>query len=203
MREGKLGVKRAQEAKTTWRKWDRFADSLQHPLRFDFMFKPFCSAGEQRHKPASLWSPTRHMKNETLHCQLIHLRKSLNWDMNFKAQWRRGIWRINTGQLPGRRQREKGPKCPHVIVYYECQGYLNCPLRFSQQKDSTLSWHETSSLQPFYSGHYFYIAVAFLRRAVKTSPTNHLAAFVTHTGTVAGRGDLVTMITTRADSEGV
>lgn len=73
------------------------------------------SVGERRHKPASLWSPTQHMKNETQHCQLIHLYKSLNWDVNLKVQWERNGRRINT-EASGRRAENATHKCPYFIV---------------------------------------------------------------------------------------
>lgn len=73
---------------------------------FRFMFKSFSSAGERWHKPAE---PTQHMKNETLHCLKIHLRKSLDWDVHFRVEWQRGekTRGIRTEKHPGGRQRQQ------------------------------------------------------------------------------------------------
>lgn len=85
-----------------------------------FMFKSFSSAEGGWHKPASLWSPTQHMKNEKLHCQLIHLHKSLSRDANLKVQWHGGIRRVNnTARHRGGRQRKATLKSPYFIVYYK------------------------------------------------------------------------------------
>ncbi len=81
----KVDSKRAQEKSRS----NESKKGLQIHGRINFMFKSLSSVGEGWHKPARLWSPAQHMKNGTLRCKLIHLHKSLNWDMNLKVQWQK------------------------------------------------------------------------------------------------------------------
>ena len=157
------------------------------------------------------------MKNETLHCQLIHLHKSLSRDVNLKSTvTRRNTESKQHSEAPRREAEESNAKISIFYRLLQACVFLNCPFvsrpRMAQYINMTYDLNNTAITPVYILQYIFFFSYhgGFLGCPVKiSSPTNHLAVFNTHGHTQrerererqTGSGDLVTMINTSLTEE--